>query len=636
MEAEAQASANAIDAFLNRRLSRAGVTPLPEADRYALIRRLYLDMLGILPPVGQADAFVQDDSPNAYERLVDRLLASPHYGERWGRHWLDQARYADSNGYAPDGNRSMWPYRDWVIDALNGDMPFDQFTIEQLAGDLLEELSRNQLIATGFHRNTLINTEGGTDAEQFRVEAMVDRTNTTGAVWMGLTLGCAQCHTHKFDPITHEEYYQFFAFFNNSEDKNSRNPILTLRSPEDEAELGRLRVALAALKRAKDGESRKETIEKMEKEVRAFERRAPTTMIMGDRKERRPTHVHLRGDFLRKGLEVHPGAPKWMPPMPASAKERNRLDLATWLVDPEHPLTARVTANRMWMHHFGNGLVETENDFGLQGTLPSHPDLLDWLSAEFIRLDWSMKSLHRLMVTTGAYRRSSSHRNAVLSEKDPLNKWLGRQNRPRVEAEVIRDIALSASGLLTRRVGGPSVFPPQPEGIYAFTQNKKNWRESQGEDRYRRGLYTFFYRSAPHPMLATFDTPNFQALCTRRERSNTPLQSLQVANDRMFIEFARALGRRALLSRPDESGLEARVAHALRLCLTRPADRGEIATLAAFFERQQAVYAKDEEAARALAGEASLWPKGTKPSEAAAWTALARVLLNLDEFVSRG
>lgn len=628
---------NAIDAFVGQQLSEKGIEPLGEADGTTLMRRAYLDLVGVVPPLEMIDDLAKDGRLQSYERLLDRLLASPLYGERWGRHWLDQARYADSDGYAPDGNRSMWPYRDWVIKAFNEDKSFDDFTVEQLAGDLLENPTKDQLIATGFHRNTLINTEGGTDAEQFRNEAVVDRTNTTGGVWMGLTLGCAQCHAHKFDPITHEEYYQFFAFFNNSEDRNSRNPQLTLRSAEDEAELDRLRKNLKAFKQEHgENSERKKEIEQREKELRAFERRAPTTMIMGDRKkDPRSTHVLIRGDFLREGEEVEPEVPSWLPPLARieSDRSRNRLDLARWLVDSRNPLTARVTVNRLWMHHFGLGLVETENDFGFQGTLPTHPDLLDWLASEWMTNGWSMKWLHRTIMLSAVYRRDS-RQSVELVGRDPLNKWLGRQNRPRVEAEIVRDLALSASGLLSREIGGPSVYPPQPAGIYAFTQNKKSWKENQGADRYRRGMYTFFYRSAPHPMLATFDTPNFQALCTRRERSNTPLQSLQLANDRMFIEMARGLGQRVLAEAADRP-LKDQLTHAFRLCLTRVPDPEELETLRAFHERQREVYAADSDGASEVAGELPDWQWTVSGHEAAAWTATARVLLNLDEFVSR-
>jgi hypothetical protein len=627
---------NPIDAFVAARLKKANLTLSAEAPPSVLIRRLYVDLLGILPSIAEVNAFLADEGEDPYERLATKVLASPHYGERWGRHWLDQARYADSDGYAPDGDRTMWPYRDWVIQALNRDLGFDRFSIEQLAGDLLPEPTLEQLIATGFHRNTLINTEGGSDPEQFRNESMVDRTNTTGAVWMGLTVACAQCHAHKYDPITHSEYYQLFAFFNNSEDKNSRNPELVLRTPEDEAKLAKLRENLKAAKetngKTEDGKLSPEVkiIEGMIKEV---ERRAPRAMIMGDRKkDRRPTHIHIRGNFLREGDSVAPGVPKALLPMPGAPEKRSRIDLARWLVDPQHPLTARVTVNRIWMHHFGRGLVETENDFGLQGTLPTHPALLDWLAAEFIESGWSMKELHRLMVTAATFRQSSEARPDLVAI-DPLNKLLGRQNRPRVEAEVVRDLALSASGLLTRKIGGPSVYPPQPEGIYAFTQNKKNWKESQGADRYRRGIYTFFYRSAPHPMLTIFDTPNFQAVCTRREKSNTPLQALQVANDRMFIEFARGLARRVLAT---ASGMDpaSRISHAFRLCFSREPTAKERETLARYAERQLAAYKANEEDAAKLAG-ANDWPDGVDIPQAATWIALARVLLNLDEFVTR-
>jgi hypothetical protein len=582
---------NEIDAFVFERLDREKLTPSPEASRHILIRRVYLDVLGLPPTPAQVDEFVADQSHDAYEKMVDRALASPHYGERWGRHWLDQARYADTNGYSVDADRSMWPYRDWVIQALNDDMPFDQFTIEQLAGDLLPNPSQAQLVATGFHRNTLINQEGGTDDEQFRVEAVVDRVNTTGAVWLGLTIACAQCHAHKFDPITQREYYELFAFFNNCEDINSAPP---------ELETGGVK-----------------------------------TMILRELKSPRETHVLTRGDFLRKAELVSPGTPAVLPPVadldtlsPEEATSpKTRLDLARWLVSPKNPLTSRVTVNRVWAQYFGRGLVETEHDFGLQGTPPTHPELLDWLAVQFMEQNWSMKQLHRLILNSATYRQSSHHREE-LAEVDPMNKLLGRQVRLRVDAEIVRDLGLAVSGLLHDKIGGPSVYPPQPADVYAFTQVPRPWPTSTGPDRYRRGMYTFFVRSAPYPMLTTFDSPVFNATCTFRQRSNTPLQALTMANDETIVEIARALGKRI----HEHAGSDAdRLRYAFNLCFSRPAEAYELERLEKYAAQQRQEYTLQPDAARQFAGESAVEPV----VEAAAWTSVARVLLNLDEFITR-
>jgi hypothetical protein len=645
---------NEIDAFVLDELTHHNLAPSPEAAPHKLIRRVYLDVLGLLPTPGEVHAFVDDKSPDAYGRMVDRALASPHYGERWGRHWLDQARYADTNGYSVDAERSMWPYRDWVIQALNDDKPFDQFTIEQLAGDLLPNASTEQLIATGFHRNTLINEEGGTDVEQFRVEAVVDRVNTTGAVWLGLTVGCAQCHTHKFDPITHDEYYQLFAFFNNCEDENSRPPTLPVPTSAQQERLdeldAKIRAVASLLEKNKaeqapdaanaaeaagtpqevptdDTAKASDELAALKKERDQFLEAIPQTMILRERTTPRETHVLIRGDFLRKGKQVFPDTPAALPPISAAAEPRTRLDLARWLVSPQNPLTARVTVNRVWARYFGRGIVETENDFGLQGSAPTHPELLDWLAAEFIDQGWSFKRLHRLILNSATYRQSSHHRQE-LAEADPLNKLLGRQARLRVEAEIVRDLGLSASGLLHTKIGGPSVYPPQPDGVFSFTQFARQWPTSTGADRYRRGMYTFFIRSAPYPMLTTFDTPVFNVTCTFRQRSNTPLQSLTMANDQTMIEVARALGQRI---REQSDNDRDRIEFAVQLCLSRTADSFELDRLASYLEQQRQDFARTPEDAKDVAGDTPLEPI----EDAAAWTALARVLLNLDEFITR-
>ena len=872
---------NGIDAFILERLEREGLRPSAEAPRSTLIRRLHLDLLGTLPAAHEVTSFLADDSPDAYEQLVDRLLASPQYGERWGRHWLDIARYADSDGFTIDGARNIWKYRDWVIQALNRDLPFDRFTIEQTAGDLLEKPSMDQLVATGFHRNTLINQEGGTNDEQFRVEAVVDRVNTTGAVFLGLTIGCAQCHSHKYDPLSQRDFYRLYAFFNNCEDNNDANrsaPIISvptttqtelqaslksrlaaarkpleaydkqlvqrqaawekqvaagaqpawtslkpehwttaqgavltrlddhslyvdfsippndtytvttllpktgitafriealtdenlpqmgpgraangnfvlseveafispLQGPEsarqaatDRAKLvqavadhsqsgypvahaidgkkdtgwainvksgslnvnrqaifvlekparfeqqacltlkmlqnnsaknyllGRFRISVTnspaellttpvpireiarkgAAQRSKSEimllqnafkatdtgrEPLAKKVTQLSKQLETLEKSIPTTMILRELSKPRDTHIQLRGNFLDQGALVTPGVPEVLPALERTEQPPNRLDFARWLVDTNNPLTARVTVNRFWQRFFGLGIVETENDFGLQGIVPEHPRLLDWLASEFMRSDWGTKAIHRLIVTSSSYRQDSRVRPGLL-QRDPRNKLLARQSRRRLEAETIRDICLSASGLMTHRIGGPSVHPPQPPGIYVLTQQKKSWPESKGALRYRRGLYIYFWRSSPYPFLPTFDAPDATTSCTRRSRSNTPLQALSLANDRVFIEMAQALALKILLL--DTTDDEARIQFAFKLCFSRKPTADELRNLVDFVHRQREYFRTAEKDAQLIAP-AGL-PAGSSTADAAAWTATSRVLFNLDEFITR-
>ena len=863
-----------VDAFIRQQLARAKVAPSPAADRATLLRRVTLDLTGLLPSPEEIRSFVDDPDETAYERVVDRLLASPAFGERWGRHWLDQARYADSNGYAIDAPRDMWPYRDWVIDALNRDLPFDQFTIEQLAGDLLPGPSKSQLIATAFHRNTLINQEGGSDREQFRVEAVMDRVNTTGAVWLGLTVGCAQCHTHKFDPITQHEYYRLLAFFNSAQDANDRGPTVDVRRgevfgnpeilPGDAESLSKQQLAalrndweqvtrkrlemepeattwvsmgqmtaatasgkggfqkqtdgsllydrkgtpnerfviegtidlqqLAAVRlrvltdpslpkngpgtagngnfvlsefllrigderptlgrafadheqpdfpisAAVDGDkgtgwainvgagstakmnadheaifvlsqpatvtgrklaiemahdvnqdyligrfslefsatvpaehvaqdlpllpALKKTVAERTKDEQAalqaaFEKSEPRArprkkepdpriaqlMVMRELPAPRETYLMTRGDFTRPDKQegrLSPGVLSAVsPPLPA-ASTATRMELARWLMDPANPLTARVAVNRVWMHYFGRGLVETEEDFGTQGTPPSHPDLLDWLSREFQR-DWSTKRLHRLIVTSAAYRQSSRER-PDLAEIDPRNLLLARQQRIRMEAELTRDAALCASGMLNGTLGGPSVHPPQPEGVYAFTQVNRSWPTETGPQRFRRTLYTFFYRSSPYPLFTTFDAPDFQATCTRRLRSNTPLQALTLANDTVFLELSQGLALRLATEisngNPAEEEtaatfarlLDDRIQRAVLLTFSRHPTRREAGALREFVLAQLADFSRDLASADKL-----ITPelrRRLSGDQAASLVLLARVLFNADNFITR-
>jgi hypothetical protein len=881
---------NPIDQFILARLEREGLKPSPRADAYTLIRRVYLDLIGLPPTPEEVDAFLQEcGQPRAtsatkpaagtsalripdaaWERLVDRLLASPHYGERWARKWLDLARYADTNGYEKDRPRNIWPWRDWVINALNADLPFDQFTLKQIAGDLLPYVTRDDLVATGFHRNSMLNEEGGIDPLEFRFYAMVDRVGVTGTTWLGLTLQCVQCHSHKFDPIPHREFYQLMAFLNNADepeldlpapdylaqrraheeklarliaaladrfppDTNAVPPLppkehleqkfnawlvaerarsvqwqvlqpralranlalltlqpdlsvfatgdqsksdtyeLTLDVPAgvtafrleaipDErlpkhgpgavyyegplgdfflseftvraggqplkfarasdsyhkpgigrgsasaancidgdpqsgwsinggqgerhvavfnlaqplavtgevtvkmlfekhyaAPLGRFRLAVTtgstnAVARAFDEDVERALLTPPEQlsdpqrarlretflltapelaaaraEIETLKKERPqpvTTLVLRERSPENPrtTFVHRRGEFLQPAEAVEPAVLSALHPLPAGAP-RNRLGFAQWLVSPDNPLTARVTVNRQWQSFFGRGLVRTTEDFGLMGEAPSHPELLDWLAVQFMRHGWSLKQLHKLIVTSATYQQSSRVTPALLA-RDPDNVWLARAPRLRLDAELIRDLALRASGLLSPRIGGPSVFPPQPasvtsEGVY----QGREWTESQGEDRYRRGLYTFAKRSAPFAMFNTFDAPSGEACVARREVSNTPLQALTLLNDVTFVEATQALGR-WLAAQPGT--IEQRAQTAFRRVLTRPAAPDELALLVTFFQTQKQRLAAGQLDAAKLAG-----PGEGDAVERAAWTALARALFNLDEAITK-
>ena len=612
---------NTIDAFIQQRLQLEGLTGSPATDPTTLIRRVSFDLTGLPPSIAEVDAFVQacnTDAQAAYEQLVDKLLNSSAYGERWGRWWLDQARYADSNGYSVDAPRSIWKYRDWVVDALNNDLPFNQFTVEQIAGDLLPNATVSQHVATGFHRNTQINQEGGIDPEQYRIDSIFDRVATTGTVWLGLSIGCAQCHDHKFDPILHKEYYQFFAFFNNQDE-----PSLTVYPPNIEADALRKEQKqleslllkhvdssiddLNAWESSLDEASRKSVSNNVKKTLaadkskrnsrqlielfgigpgatdQAFQKQAErlqfvdqqlasgvSTLVMKERAEPRKTTIFIKGDFTRPDQEVTSGTPSVLPPLTTEKQHYTRLDLANWIVAENNPLTARVIVNRVWQQYFGRGLVETENDFGLQGSSPSHPELLDWLAVDFVERGWSLKALHRQILLSYTYRQDSRER-ADVTEKDPGNYLLARQRRLRLDAEIVRDVALSASGLLSLKMGGPPVYPPIPKGVMGQGQVNRAWNISTGEDRYRRGLYTFVYRATPPPSLNVFDAPDGLSSCTRRNRSNTPLQALTLMNDANFFEFANSLA--TIIER---DGIET----AFRRCTSRRPHPDELAVLA--------------------------------------------------------
>lgn len=520
------------DYFVLARLDKEGLRPSPIADRYTLARRVALDLTGLPPSPEMTGAYLKDTSPEAYERLVDKLLASPQYGERWARVWLDLARYADTQGYEKDNRRTIWPYRDWVIRALNSNIPFDTFTKLQLAGDLMAQASEDDLIATGFHRNTMTNTEGGTDDEEFRDAAIRDRVAVTGQVWMGLTLGCAQCHTHKYDPISHKEFYQFYAFFNQTEDSDK---------PDDRPTLELANASTLVLKELPEN-------------------------------QRRKTHILERGNFLTPGEEVEANVPAAFAAFPKGAP-KNRLGLAEWLVSKENPLTARVTVNRIWARLFGKGIVESEEDFGTQGATPTNQELLDWLATEYMRLNWDTKAILKTIVMSATYRQSSNATPELL-EKDPTNRVLARGARFRLDAEVVRDQALAVSGLLSKKMYGPPVMPWQPEGVWQVVYNGERWITSEGEDRYRRGLYTFMRRTSPYPSSMSYDAPTGEICTMRRIRTNTPLQALTSLNDPVFMEAAQQLALRTF--REAGKSENARAAHMFQLALVRPPEKEEL------------------------------------------------------------
>ena len=870
-----RATKNPIDGFILARLEKEGLKSSAEADKTTLLRRLHLDLVGLPPTVEDVDAFLKDKSPGAYDRQVERLLASQHYGERWARHWLDAARYADSDGFEKDKQRAVWFYRDWVIQALNKDLPYSQFLTDQLAGDLLPNATQDQKVATGFLRNSMINEEGGVEPEQFRMEAMFDRMDAIGKGMLGLTIGCAQCHNHKYDPLTQEEYYRLFAFLNNSaegsmpvysaEEQMKRasvfskireleqglqhrtpdwktrmaaweaqvrndQPVWTILKPDvddistggqkyisqkdgsflafgyaptkhrvkmtvkiteqnvralrlellldpnlpmggpgrsikgtgaltqfdvevapaddpkatpkpvkiasatadlnlpeagldpmyddrskkrrvtgpiefavdgndDTAwgvdagphlrnqprkavftfaepvgfpggtlltiylkqnaggwnsddnqnhNLGRIRLALTTAERA-TADPLPATVRELlsktsrtaaeddavfsywritvpewseaNREIAALWRQHPegtSQLVLNERQEdTRMTHQLMRGDFLKPGKQVTPGVPAFLNSLPAGAKQ-DRLTLARWMTDRQAPTTARALVNRVWQTYFGTGIVSTPEDFGKQADTPSHPELLDWLAVDFMEKGWSMKNLHRLIVTSATYKQSSNL-TAELKEKDPFNRLLGRGPRFRVEGEIVRDIALAASGLLNPRVGGPSVYPPSPEFLYLppVSYGPKIWKEEAGPERYRRGMYTFAYRSVPYPALQNFDIPNGDTACVRRSRSNTPLQALTTLNEPLFLEAARALAQKTL----HEGGASdnQRLEYAFRRVLSRKPTAEESTTLMTLFRKQNDRYAGN----------------GAHLGEVQAWTAVTRVLLNLDETITK-
>lgn len=862
--------ANPIDAFILARLEREHLLPSPEADRVTLLRRLSLDLIGLPPTPEEIAAFLNDTRPEAYGEQIERLLRSPHHGEKWARHWLDAARYADSDGYEKDKPRQVWFYRDWVINSLNADLPYDQFLIEQIAGDLLPQATQDQMVATGFLRNSMINEEGGVDPEQFRMDAMFDRMDAVGKAMLGLSVQCAQCHNHKYDPLTQAEYYGLFAFLNNSHEGSitvytadqqrererlfaemraieeqlqaatpdwparlaaweqqtkQAGPVWTIVRPELDASggqkhylledgsilaagyaptkhtteftvevpqrkitalrlellndpnlphngpgrsihglcalsefqatatplgsgnaqslkftqatadvnppqrdldpafddrtdkkrvtgpvamaidgdaltawsietspgrgnvphnavfvlqqpleseggfritfklqqnhggwnsddnqnnnLGRFRFAVTSAEQAvadpipaavrhiltvpaqqRSESQRRElfsywrtTVPEWQAENEQVEQlwqqhpRGTSQLVLQERETSRPTHRLDRGSFLKPLETIAAHVPAFLHPLQPATGNPTRLDFARWLADRRSPMTARAHVNRIWQAYFGSGLVETSEDLGSQGALPSHPELLDWLAVEFMEHGWSQKHLHRLIVTSATYRQSSKVTPELLAH-DPFNRWLARGPRLRVDAESVRDIALAASGLLDRTVGGPSVYPPAPEFLFQppASYGPKVWKQDAGAEKYRRALYTFRFRSVPYPALQAFDAPTGDFSCTRRSRSNTPLQALTTLNEPLFVECAAALAARTLREGGEQD--VGRLNYAFQCCAARTPTSEEAAILLDLLQRQRS-------------------RTGDSATDMVPWTVVARVLLNLDETITK-
>ncbi len=675
---------NPIDNFIVDRLRKEGLAPSPEASRETLIRRVALDLTGLPPEPVLVTQFVNDTSEAAYENAVDALLASPAYGERMAWSWLDAARYADSNGYQGDQDRTMWPWRDWVAEAFNRNLPFDRFTVWQLAGDLLPEATPEQKLATGFARNHMINGEGGRIPEENRVEYVMDITETVGTVWLGLTFNCCRCHDHKFDPLTRKDYYGLSAFFNQTPVDGSggnpqQAPNLEWPTEKQAAELKRLTQAVRGAgetvarleanstsensdpEKAKKAAERikailgkapadrsKSEIADLEKEStdylkklvelrEAVEKRdqfrngIPKVMVMEDLPKTRPTFVLERGLYDKRGEEVPPSTPARLPEFPSDAPT-NRLGFAQWLVSPENPLTARVAVNRFWQEFFGAGLVNTPGDFGVQGEKPSHPELLDWLAVEFMESGWDVKRLVRLMVTSATYRQSSKTPPEA-TEKDPENRLLARGPRYRWPSWMLRDQALALGGLASAKIGGPPVRPYQPPGVWEDVSfgNKKYVRDD-GEKLFRRSLYTFWRRIIGPTMF--FDTASRQVCSVKSPRTNTPLQALTTLNDITFVEAARGLAERVLLGcGPGDSE---RIDFGFRLALARQPTAEEKAVLAASIQRLKGEFGADRPAAeKYLAVGTAKRNEKLDPVEEAAYAALFLGLLNLDESLTK-
>jgi len=715
---------HAIDHLVDRRLATLGLEPVAEADRRTLIRRLSFDLTGLPPSPEEVAAFVDDTSPDAHARLVERLLASPHYGERMAVGWLDVVRFADTIGYHSDNPRNVWPYRDWVIRSFNENLPFDRFTIHQLAGDLVADADQESRVGSCFNRLTLKTEEGGAQSRDYEARMLTDRVRAVGAVWLGQTTGCAQCHDHKFDPFTMRDFYALGAFFADIQESvlGRNEPGMVVATPAEHARLAELDAALAAARKAFDaivpqldaaqaqweadlreagtalpelagaasaerklaeqasaalakdpaqrngGETQavqqyfrqratrvftaeRDALAAAEQARTAFYDPLPKCLVSQPSPTPRTVRILPRGDWMNESGEVlTPALPAYLVEgvdrVPRAAEDRRltRLDLAEWLVSRDNPLTARVVMNRLWAHLFGVGLSRVLDDLGGQGEPPVNPPLLDWLACEFMDSGWDFRHMVRTIVSSAAYRRSSAASAApapagglALLEADPLNRELARQSAWRLDAELVRDAALVSSGLLVRTVGGPSAKPYQPEGYWEnLNFPKRTYPADTGAGQYRRGLYTWWQRTFLHPSMLAFDAPTREECCAERARSNIPQQALVLLNDPSYVEAARSLAARVMAECAAGAPPEALVARSWQLVLQRLPRVEEMETVLALQQRQLAAYRADPGAAgRLLATGLAPVPAGLDPAELAAWTHVARVLLNLHETITR-
>ena len=654
---------NPIDRFIAAAHEEHALHPSPDAEPRTLVRRLRFDLTGLPPTPEEADAFAADPGPAAYERTVDRLLASPQFGERMAAYWLDVARYADSCGYHSDNEREIWMYRDYVVAAFNANKPLDRFIIEQLAGDLLPGATDQQRIASGYNRLLQTTEEGGAQAKEYTAKYASDRVRNTATAWLGSTMGCAQCHDHKFDPFTTKDFYSFAAFFADVREVSPGRQEQTPMPSAEQAERMKwideeiLRLEKAGVKDvAKNKTSSKQPsppaplpvgegsktgqttlaqqLADLKKQKDALQKSIPTTLITVAVPPR-VVRVQPRGNWQDDSGEiVQPAVPAFLGIVPVQGRRANRLDLAQWLAARDNPLVARVFVNRLWMLLFGQGLVRTTEDFGTQGALPSHPELLDWLATELIQSGWNVKHTMKLLVMSRTYRQSSRG-SAELESEDPGNVWLARQGRFRLDAEMVRDNALAASGLLSPRMGGPPVKPYQPAGYWSFLNfPKRQWADDHGENQYRRGMYTFWQRTFLHPSLLAFDASTREECTPQRTRSNTTLQALALLDDPTYVEAARVLAARAV--REGGRTEPQRTRYVFRRLLAREPTAAEAELLVRLYRRHLAAYQADEPAARALlkVGDTPP-PEGVAVADLAAWTSVARALLNLHETITR-
>lgn len=614
---------NEIDRFIRGKQREQGLTPSPSANRTKLIRRLSFDLRGLPPTLKEIDAFVNDERPDAWSRLVDTFLSSTAYAERMALDWMDISRYADTHGYQNDFERVMWPWRDWVIHAFKENMPYDQFVTWQLAGDLLPEPTLEQQIATGFNRNHKITAEVGVIDEEYRVEYVADRAQTLGTAFLGLTMECARCHDHKYDPISQKDYFSLFAFFNNLPEKGF---VGQLEQDFRYAPKPSVRISQNAIDSIVTFINNRDSLPYID------------LMVMREQEETRKTYVLNRGQYDQYGAAVEAAVPSELPPIPEGAPD-NRLGLAHWLFSSENPLTARVAVNRLWQQLFGTGIVSTPYDFGNQGALPTHPALLDFLAIKFQKEGWDVKAMLRYMVHSATYQQSAVIRSG-LSEKDPENRWLARAPHLRLQAEMIRDQAFAVSGLLSEEVGGPSVKPYQPEGLWKETTgggggSTARYLVSEGSDRYRKSLYTFWKRTVPPPGMLILDAPSRDLCSVKRQETNTPLQALLLLNYPQILEASRALALRAW----QDGGEDAadRIAFMFRSVTSDAPQKEELRVLLDYFEAERQFYATAPESAEAyLSASAFTTPKIVPLHDMAAYTLVANAIFNLDEAITRG